>query len=474
MTDLIYNDTIKRIQNSTEDIQALKDLAKKHLERLQSLKDKPSITIKSKNFKPRHIRKKPGDKIESVDNNYFKTEKQTQQHQEFLLNNICGEIRAFSPRKQPPLPPPRFLQPQWQQQIIAKTVNVTRNTTKTSDKSPCGRGIFEAGGKDFVRIDIGCETLPRYLQLATDYYQQGFVKNIEYLQNVGERNQIRRKRQLQLQQQQQQLKQQQQLNRELSATTTNSCAIITTFSVKTPVITFANSNATTTQARNLTVNEFPPPDTSESPCNIRVNIKPHETAAPGLTVNRNGNLKQFKGIYGKSFNRRQQQEEDIYSMNDYLNGNFLYTQLQQQQQQQTDQHIQQRQYLPHTLEHEHEQQQQQFVNNHNNYPAKEFLIDSLIDNLKELDLQKENRTNLPRITLTDYTNTNTTTATANAILTNTNELYADHHNQHTLLEQENKKKLIDHSKLQQTHRLDCCSQLEIPLDTHYHSEARPP
>ena len=156
-------------------------------------------------------------------------------------------------------------------------------------------------------------------------------------------------------------------------------------------------------------------------------------------------------------------------MNDYLNGNFLYTQLQQQQQ--TEQNIQQRQYLPHTLEHEHEQQQQQFVNNHNNYPAKEFLIDSLIDNLKELDLQKENRTNLPRITLTDYTNaTNATTAT----LTNTNELYADQHNQHPLLEQENKKNLIDYSKLQQTHHVDCCSQLAIPLDKHYHSEARPP
>lgn len=401
--DLIYNDNIKRILINKGNVQELKKLAEKQKKLLNNLKELHKINKFNnnsvyKNF-VRQQRKRSLGKLESVDNDCD-------------LKEIRAAGGGFN----------------------------------------CQRGKANARQPTESSGQKGGETLTYYLQLATDYYEQGFLKNIKYLQNVGERNHYRRKRQLQLKQQHLEEHEQQQQKPFISSNLASSANILTpkSYSLETEQrtdvtlncsdikrqikqTTFDNYNSIDLAKHqqianeNVTlIEEYPLLTTViEKNCSIRVNIKPQTSLnAFKNTTSRAGNIFNIStDIYGipKDYNN---------SMNDYLNGNY-----QQQQQQEIPEH------LNHLS-----------VNNYN-YPSNIVLIDNLIDNLRELDLQ-ENHLNLPRITLTDCSpNYNS-------------DIYNDF-NQHNS-EKITKSIILKPSKLDKTN-------LAIPSEQDlYQSESRPP
>lgn len=467
-SDLVCNDTLKRIEQALEDADddaALKQLAKRQLERFNGFppnnrraEDKqkwkywgkgqlPSVwekcdksqsevkDLQIPSSRPRNRqRRRSLGKLESVDRLTRQQQSQQQQsttqkhlrQQQIPLN--CGVIR-----------PSFVVEPE------------TQSTTATDTKA-----------------------LSYYLQYAGDYYKQGFLSNIQYLETVGERNQLRRKRLLS------------HTLRQATATS-SSCNIpqCTTTTTSTTPLNESSSNGRSIQRQTSIVHQSSGNKTSaNNSCNsilkniankhsfriyryneketeypelnhnsghwpIRIQIKPADTvagASAALSANNNNNNANGNGYENLRQTPRNRATITTtkagYSMNDYLNGNW------ELPQQQTPSHYNNQ--LIQQLRHEYpvKDQQQQLID-----------FDSLISNLEDLEIVQSD---LPRITLTDYTQSHHTDQRP---LEATSSLLSGKHNQG-----------LNSVLLRQTSvELATATQLEIPPEaSEYHSEARPP
>lgn len=255
-------------------------------------------------------------------------------------------------------------------------------------------------------------TLSHYLEQATDYYEQGFLRSIEYLRNVGERNRLRRNH--------------------LRHSIYDDPTATTAAAISSGLNDSPRSNASATELqqssdidvvvnneedfqqnrhhcicnpilkiiakkRSFRIYRFNDKEkaypldaetTSSALWPIRVRIKPADSATVLLT--QTSGTGTGRGNCKSSTNSEppKQEAEDRTERSQVEHNDSWYSmnlQLQQQQQQRPNY-----------------QYNQQTTSAHHNYPAKEFLIDALIGNLQELEID-EYPLNLPRITLSDYT-----------------------------------------------------------------------
>lgn len=440
--DLVCNDTLKRIQKAraADGSEALKSLARRHLERFQRFEPKTKIRRTGnaanvyqsieKNDKQRYRRRSLG-KLESV----VQLPQTTRPQQQVRPPNECDCSVILPLRK--------------------------RSNFVSEPQLPESNG----GG-----VDNANSSLTYYLQQATDYYEQGFLNIIKYLQNVGERNQVRNKRL------------QQQLRHSASTLyCTNNNHTTTSSPVSENRLPNASSIRSTEQTPDVVV-ESEDDCKSSGICNpilkiiakkrsfriynfnqkerehpgvdrtihwpIRVQIKPADSVV--ATVPQGSGTESIKGnckssttsgklptLFEKENTNSSAKQDCPYSMNLQL------------------QHLQQGPNINYN-NHNHLESV-----NHHNYPAKELLIETLIDNLQELEIE-EYPTNLPRITLSDYTHRYPTDNHASTSLANT-----------SLLRSKNR---LNSILLQRQESIDLSSvALDVPIESSdYHSESRPP